>query len=118
MRWAAERSFHGWLRSIPRSRATARTMSVPQLVPSPTAPSGFTAPSFTVRFGLGMTRSGSISMRVPRPEHSGHIPWGELKEKSWGLGSGKEMPQWWQARCSESTSSGLPSGATTTIPWP
>ena len=32
-------------------------------------------------------------MRVPRPEHSGHIPWGELNENSCGDGSGKEMPQ-------------------------
>ena len=30
----------GLFRSIPYSRATARTMSVPQPVPSPTAPSG------------------------------------------------------------------------------
>ena len=78
---------------MPRSRATARTRSVPQPVPSPTAPSGFTAPSLIVRSGLGTTSSGSISMRVPRPEHSGHIPWGELNENSGGLGSGKEMLQ-------------------------
>jgi hypothetical protein len=70
------------------------------------------------RFGFGTTSSGSISMRVPRPEHSEHIPWGELKEKSWGEGSGNEMPQWWQARCSERTFSRPPSGATITMPWP
>ena len=52
-------------------------------------------------------------MRVPRPEHSGHIPCGELKENSCGVGSGNEIPQWWQARCSESTFSGWPSGAIT-----
>ena len=103
---------------MPRSRATARTMSVPQLVPSPTAPSGFTAPSFTVRSGFGTTSSGSISMRVPRPEHSGHIPCGELKENSCGVVSGNEIPQSWQARCCDITFSGWPSGATTTTPAP
>ena len=72
-------SFHGLLRSMPRSRATARTMSVPQLVPSPTAPSGFTAPSLTERSGFGTTSSGSISMRVPRPEQSGHMPCGRVE---------------------------------------
>ena len=117
-RCSSESAFQGLLRSIPRSRATARTMSLPQVVASPTAPSGFTAPSFTESSGFGTTRSGSISMRVPRPEHSGHIPWGELKENSCGVGSGKEIPQWWQARCSERTWSGFPSAATITVPWP
>ena len=46
------------------------------------------------------------------------MPWGELKEKSCGVGSGNEIPQWWQARCSESTFSVWPSGATITVPWP
>ena len=117
-RCSSESARQGLLRSIPRSRATARTMSLPQVVASPTAPSGFTAPSLTDSSGFGITSAGSISMRVPSPEHSGHIPCGELNEKSWGVGSGNEMPQWWQARCSESTFSGWPSGAITTVPWP
>ena len=117
-RAAAESVFQGRLSSIPRSFATARTMSVPQLVPSPTAPSGFTAPSLIERSGFGTTRSGSISIRVPRPEHSGHIPCGELNENSCGEGSGNEIPHSWQARCCDITFSGLPSGATTTIPPP
>jgi hypothetical protein len=42
-------------------------------------------------------------MRVPRPEHSGHIPCGELNENSCGDGSGNEIPQSWQARCCDIT---------------
>ena len=103
---------------MPRSRATARTMSVPQLVPSPTAPSGLTAPSLIERSGLGTTSSGSISMRVPSPEHSGHMPSGELNENSCGDGSGNEIPQSWQARCCDITCSGRPSGETISIPPP
>ncbi len=117
-RCASESDFQGLLRSIARSRATARTMSLPQVVASPTAPSGFTAPSFTDSSGFGTTSAGSISMRVPRPEHSGHIPCGELKEKSCGDSSGNEIPQWWQARCSDSTSSFRPSAAITSVPAP
>ena len=93
-------------------------MSLPQVVASPTAPSGLTAPSLTERSGFGTTRSGSISMRVPSPEHSGHIPSGELNENSCGDGSGNEIPQWWQARCSESTWSFCPSAAITSVPSP
>jgi hypothetical protein len=118
LRWAAGIERHGLLRSMPRSRATARTMSVPQLVPSPTAPRGLTAPSLTDRSGLGTASSGSISMRVPRPEHSGHIPSGELNENSCGDGSGNEIPHSWQARCCDMTFSVWPSGATITMPPP
>ena len=93
-------------------------MSLPQVVASPTAPSGLTAPSLTESSGLATTSSGSISMRVPSPEHSGHMPWGELKENSCGVSSGNEIPQWWHARCSERTWSLRPSAATTTVPSP
>ncbi len=93
-------------------------MSVPHEVASPTAPRGLTAPSLIDSFGLGTTRSGSISMRVPSPEHSGHMPSGELNENSCGVGSGNEIPQWWQARCCDITCSGWPSGATITSPPP
>src|SRR5678815_2554168 len=93
LRWAAGIERHGLLRSMPRSRATARTMSVPQLVPSPTAPRGLTAPSLTERSGLGTARSGSISMRVPRPEHSGHIPCGELNAVSYTHLRAHETPE-------------------------
>ena len=56
-------------------------------------PQLFTAPSSRESSSLGITRSGSISTREPRPLQSTHMPCGLLKEKLWGVSSGKEIPQ-------------------------
>ncbi len=45
---------------------------------------GATAPSASVRSGSGTTSSGSTSLRMPRPVHSGQAPYGELNEKDRG----------------------------------
>ena len=45
------------------------------------------APSPRVAVGSGTTSSGSTSIRVPRPWHSGHAPKGELKENDRGSSS-------------------------------
>ena len=45
------------------------------------------------RFRSGTTLSSSMASTVPRPLQSGHIPRGELKEKSVGSSSGKAKPQ-------------------------
>ena len=42
---------------------------------------------------------------VPRPLHSGHAPYGELKEKSLGSTSGKEKPSFLQANRAENKNS-------------
>ena len=53
--------------------------------------------------GLGTSRSGSISQRVPMPPHSGQAPYGLLNENMRGETSGKEMPHSAQANRSEKT---------------
>ena len=40
----------------------------------------------------GITSSGSISRRVPRPVQAGHAPWGELNEKVRGSSSSIVKP--------------------------
>ena len=55
------------------------------------------APSLMLNDGSGTTASGSTSMRMPRPVHAGHAPWGLLKEKLRGAGSSIEMPQYTHA---------------------
>ncbi len=55
------------------------------------------APSFNEREGLGMIRSGSKYLFVPSPLHSGHAPWGLLKENIWGVSSGMLIPHLIQA---------------------
>jgi len=47
---------------------------------------GSSAPSSTERL-RSITRSGSNSMRIPRPVHAGHAPWGELNENERGSSS-------------------------------
>ena len=66
----------------------------------------------------GTTSSGSISTRAPSPLQSTHMPWGLLKEKLWGVSSGKEMPQAPQAIFSEKTTSGPPSMLAISMPSP
>ena len=50
-------------------------------------------PSAMVRLGFRM-RSGSISMRVPRPVQVGQAPWGALNEKRRGSSSGMSSSGW------------------------
>ncbi len=47
---------------------------------------GAMAPSSRLISGSGTTRSGSTSLRMPRPVHSGQAPYGELNEKDRGSG--------------------------------
>src|SRR6266516_2595035 len=58
---------------------------------------GAMAPSSIDRSSSGMTSSGSISRRVPRPSHVGQAPYGELNEKFRGASSSKESPSYVQA---------------------
>ena len=56
-------------------------------------------------FGSGMTASGVKISLAPIPSHTGHAPYGLLKEKFLGSSSPNERLQVVQARCSESCSS-------------
>ena len=67
------------------------------------------APCERERSGLGTTRSGSTSKRVPSPLHDGHAPKGELNEKLLGASSSSEIPQCTHARCWEKVSTCSPS---------
>ena len=51
-----------------------------------------TAPSYTLRARLGMTRCSSIPITLPKPSQLGQAPMGELKENIWSLGSSKVIP--------------------------
>ncbi len=62
---------------------------------------GKIAPSAMVKFLLGITKSGSTSNLWPKPWQAGQAPKGELKEKSLGSNSGKEIEHFSQAKCSE-----------------
>ena len=55
-------------------------------------PNAFT-PSYNVLFLSGITKSGSIFIKYPMPEHSGHAPNGLLNENILGDNSGKLNPQ-------------------------
>ena len=57
---------------------------------------GASAPSATLFDRSGMTRSGSISRRVPRPVQAGHAPCGELNEKLRGSSSSIVKPSYGQ----------------------
>jgi len=57
---------------------------------------GTTAPFSTLLERSGITRSGSISRRVPRPVQVGQAPWGELKEKLRGSSSSIVKPSYGQ----------------------
>ncbi len=70
-----------------------------------------------LRVSSGTTRAASNSKRVPRPLQSSHMPWGELKEKAWGVSSGKEIRQCEQAALSVKVRSRLPS-VTIRVPAP
>ncbi|MBK9232309.1 MAG: hypothetical protein IPO15_16015 [Anaerolineae bacterium] len=52
-----------------------------------------------IRFGAII--SGSNSICTPKPLQVWQAPCGELKEKVRGSISGRLMPQWTQAKCSE-----------------
>ena len=80
------------------------------------SPQGFTAPASIESESSGTTRSGSISKRVPRPLQSPHMPCGLLKEKAWGVSSGKEIWHFPHAAVSEKVSSSSP--GTEAISWP
>src|SRR6267142_5266465 len=62
---------------------------------------GARAPSLSERAGSGTRRSGSITSREPIPPHSGHAPYGLLKENMRGDTSGKEIPHSAHASFSE-----------------
>src|SRR3712207_5421305 len=62
---------------------------------------GATAPSPRLFSGSGMTSSGSTSLRVPMPVHSGQAPKGELKENDRGSRASNDRPSSTHARCSE-----------------
>ena len=57
---------------------------------------GTSAPVARLFERSGMTRSGSISRRVPRPVQAGHAPCGELNEKLRGSSSSIVNPSYGQ----------------------
>src|SRR3712207_1054563 len=83
---------------------------------------GAIAPCARLFSGSGTTRSGSTSLRVPMPVHSGQAPNGELKENDRGSIASKDSPSSTQARCSEkvrsrcASSSGRSTKSRTTRP--
>src|SRR5665213_2338274 len=72
----------------PYSFATALSILEYQLMREVVLLHGRIAPSAKVSFGFGITSSGAISKRVPKPVQSGQAPCGELKEKLRGASSG------------------------------
>ena len=80
------------------------------------------APSSRDLSSSGTISSGSTSMRVPMPVHSGQAPKGELKEKERGSSSSKDRSSYGQYRCSEymrsrsGSSSGRSTKSSTTMP--
>ena len=62
---------------------------------------GTIAPSFKLRFLFGTIKSGSISIFVPIPLHSGHAPCGALNENIRGVNSWKLIPHSVHAKSSE-----------------
>src|SRR5919199_3750874 len=93
------RSRQGALRSMPYfSESPCKTLpwySVCELA------HGTRAPSFTLRSSLGITRSGSISRRLPKPSHRAHAPCGLLNENVLGCISAIEAPQFVHVKLSE-----------------
>ena len=51
------------------------------------------APSITLRFLFGITKFGSISIKVPKPSHLSHFPYGALNENILGSNSCMLIPQ-------------------------
>ncbi len=98
------------MKSISRERVLRDAATHPWGIPQ-----GTTAPALIDIAGLGTTRSGSTLSVYPSPEHSGHIPTGLLKLKSWGDISGRLIPQWIQALCSLMVSSSPESASITEI---
>src|SRR6185295_5231739 len=74
---------------------------------------GTSAPFWRLFERSGMTRSGSISSRVPSPVQAGQAPWGELNEKLRGSSSSIVKPSYGQVNRSlyrrSSKSGGSPS---------
>ncbi len=66
---------------------------------------GWITPSRSDLLGSGMMSSGSTSIRVPKPEHVGHAPNGELNENDRGSSSSNDRPSARHARCSLKVSS-------------
>ena len=56
------------------------------------------------RFLLGTTKVGSIDKSVPIPSHSGHAPYGLLKENNLGSISSIVKPETGQANLDENNS--------------
>src|SRR5512144_2109570 len=59
---------------------------------------GTRAPAARLFVLSGITRSGSISSRVPSPVQAGHAPWGELNEKLRGSSSSIVNPSYGQVK--------------------
>jgi len=65
-----------------------------------------------------MTRSGSTTIRTPRPSQVGQAPNGELNENSRGSISGRLTPHVVHAKCSEYRRSPCPTTSTIASPCP
>ena len=96
----ADSARHGVSRSNPSSSPSASSSRREYSRVCP-PDHGATAPSRSVRSTSGTIRSGSTSLRVPMPVHSGQAPNGELNEKLRGSIASKLRSQYGQARCSE-----------------
>src|ERR1017187_852788 len=90
------RSFHGVLSDTLNFLATVSSTSINHDIEGPRVHPE-RAPSLMLNDGSGTTASGSTSMRMPRPVHTGQAPCGLLKEKLRGAGSSIEIPQYTHA---------------------
>src|SRR2546427_4651519 len=98
----AGRSPQGVLRSNLKARARLGRITLRRYPLG--SPQGRITPSRIVRLASPRTRSALTSRFVPRPEHSGQAPNGELNENCRGSSSGSESPHVGQARSEEHTS--------------
>ncbi len=110
------RERHGVFRSKPKAEA-----NWPRSRPYHEEPPWVTVarhPAAIDRSGSKTSFSGSISLKNPSPEHWGHAPCGELKEKSRGETSEKENPHSGQANRDDSWISSPPTTEIRTNPSP
>ena len=116
-RFSSSGSFDHGTSGLTPSASTARESSVASATDA-RLPQASTAPSRSVRPGSGTTRSGSTTVRAPRPSQTGQAPCGPLKENMRGSMGGSEMPQSTQAKRSLSQKGSFPSGSTSKRPSP
>src|SRR6476660_9205969 len=95
---AGGRSRIGFLKSQPWDRQIASRIFSRHDASFGILAHGTSAPCWRLFDLSGITRSGSISSRVPRPVQAGHAPCGELNEKLRGSSSSIVNPSYGQVK--------------------